>query len=297
MRKILALIVLISFFAVNSAMAASKSHSGSHSDDKDIKTEHLVEATLLFDEIYDIDISEGHYRVSVEILMAWEGETEKFLNKFGDAIIHGSKMEEFMAYDPWQNITTRNGIKGDLIISALQKSIRRGMTEEAISFGFEMYITSSQFEDKLWRRLQAISVEDVGFGDLNSPIIINTLNQMRQNFPYNDGDRPLFFVHAIRYLAAAKKDRTSDHMKNIVINEFRYGKKPVIPDFAIDMHTEEGRKLGRDFKHFLTVASQTNNNLEVNEDFKEKLLTLLQKIEDDDQEEVANQFRFNTWQQ
>ena len=206
-------------------------------------------------------------------------------------------MEEFMSYDPWQNITTRNGIKGDLIISALQKSIRRGMTEEAISFGFEMYITSSQFEDKLWRRLQAISVEDVGFGDLNSPILINSLNQMRQNFPYNDGDRPLFFVHAIRYLSAAKKDRTSDHMKNIVVNEFRFGKKPVIPDFAIDMHTEEGRKLGRDFKHFLTVASQTNNNLEVHEDFKEKLLTLLQKIEDDDQKEVANQFRFNTWQQ
>ena len=49
------------------------------------------------------------------------------------------------------------------------------------------------------------------------------------------------------------------------------GKKPVVPDFAIDMHTEEGRKLGRDFKHFLTVASQTKNNLEVHEDFKEKL--------------------------
>ena len=96
MKKILAFIVLISLFAVNSLLAASKSHSDSHSDDKDIKTEHLVEATLLFDEIYDIDISEGHYRVSVEILMAWEGETEKFLNKFGDTIIHGLKMEKFM---------------------------------------------------------------------------------------------------------------------------------------------------------------------------------------------------------
>ena len=96
MKKILAFIVLISLFAVNSLLAASKSHSNSHSDDKNIKTEHLVEATLLFDEIYDIDISEGHYRVSVEILMAWEGETEKFLNKFGDTIIHGLKMEKFM---------------------------------------------------------------------------------------------------------------------------------------------------------------------------------------------------------
>ena len=96
MRKILTLIVLISFFAVNSLMAASKSNSESQFNDKDIKTEHLVEATVLFDEIYDIDISEGHYRVSVEILMAWEGETEKFLNKFGDTIIHGPKMAKFM---------------------------------------------------------------------------------------------------------------------------------------------------------------------------------------------------------
>ena len=212
-------------------------------------------------------------------------------------IIIEKNMEDFMSYDPWQNITTRNGIKGDLIISALQKSIRRSMTEEAIIFAFEMYITSSQFEDKLWRRLQAISVEDVGFGDLNSPILINSLNQMRQNFPYSDGDRPIFFVHAIRYLSAAKKDRTSDHMKNIVINEFRYGKKPIIPDFAIDMHTEEGRKQGRDFQHFLNEASKTNNTLEVNEDFKEKLLELLKEIDENKKEETTNQFRFNTWQQ
>ena len=92
MKKFISFIILISFFVVSSVLAASKSNSG----DKNIKTEHLVEAILLFDEIYDIDISEGHYRVSVEILMAWEGETEKFLNKFGDTIIHGSKMEKFM---------------------------------------------------------------------------------------------------------------------------------------------------------------------------------------------------------
>ena len=123
-------------------------------------------------------------------------------------------MSEFMSYDPWRKVTTRNGIQGDLVISALQKSIRRGLTEEAVTFAYEMYITSPQFEDKLWRRLQAISVEDVGFGDLSAPVLINTLNQMRQNFPYTDPDRPIFFVHAIRFLAAAKKDRTSDNLKN-----------------------------------------------------------------------------------
>ena len=110
-----------------------------------------------------------------------------------------------MSYDPWGNVTTRNGIQGDLVISALQKSIRRGLEEEAVTFAYEMYITSEQFEEKLWRRLLAISVEDVGFGDSNAPVVINAINQIRKNFPYADGDRPLFFVHAIRYPCHGKE--------------------------------------------------------------------------------------------
>ena len=188
-------------------------------------------------------------------------------------------MSEFMSYDPWRNVTTRNGIQGDLVISALQKSIRRGLTEEAVTFAYEMYITSLQFEEKLWRRLQSIAVEDIGFGDLCAPVLINSLNQMRQNFPYTDPDRPIFFVHAIRYLSAAKKDRTSDNLKNIVVREFAYGRKPVIPDFAIDMHTEKGRNIGRDFKHFLEEGSRVENELHVNENYKARLLDLLDKIE------------------
>ena len=205
-------------------------------------------------------------------------------------------MSESMSYDPWRNVTTRNGIQGDLVISALQKSIRRGLTEEAVTFAYEMYITSLQFEEKLWRRLQAIAVEDVGFGDLSAPVLINSLNQMRQNFPYTDPDRPIFFVHAIRYLAAAKKDRTSDNLKNIVKREFEYGRKPVIPDFALDMHTEQGRKLGRDFKHFLEEGSRVENELPVNENYKARLLDLLDKIDQEAPQKVEDAFTYNAWQ-
>ena len=205
-------------------------------------------------------------------------------------------MSEFMSYDPWRQVTTRNGIQGDLVISALQKSIRRGLAEEAVTFAYEMYITSEQFEDKLWRRLQAISVEDVGFGDLSAPVLINALNQMRQNFPYTDADRPIFFVHAIRYLAAAKKDRTSDNLKNIVITEFEYGRKPIIPDFAMDMHTEKGREMGRDFKHFLAEGSRVENELEVEENYKARLLDLLDRIEGDEAQRTENAFSYNSWQ-
>ena len=205
-------------------------------------------------------------------------------------------MSKAVSYDPWQNVTTRNGIEGDLIISALQKSIRRGLAEEAVSFAYEMYITSPQLEEKLWRRLQAIAVEDIGFGDLSAPVLINSLNQMRQNFPYADGDRPIFFVHAIRYLAAAKKDRTSDNLKNIVKREFEYGRKPVIPDFALDMHTAKGQSMGRDFKHFLEEGSRVENELEVEENYKARLLDLLAKIEEDDLEKTEGAFDYNDWQ-
>lgn len=205
-------------------------------------------------------------------------------------------MSEFTSYDPWSRVTTRNGIQGDLVISALQKSIRRGLAEKAVTFAYEMYITSEQFEEKLWRRLQAISVEDVGFGDLNAPVLINSLNQMRQNFPYTDGDRPIFFVHAIRYLAAAKKDRTSDNLKNIVKTEFAYGRKPEIPDFALDMHTEQGRSMGRDFKHFLAEGSRVENELQGHENYRDRLLALLDRIEQENPEAAGNAFVYNGWQ-
>ena len=41
---------------------------------------HLVEAIVLFDEIYNINISEGHYRVSAELMMIWDGNTDQFIS-------------------------------------------------------------------------------------------------------------------------------------------------------------------------------------------------------------------------
>lgn len=199
-------------------------------------------------------------------------------------------------YDPWSRVTTRNGIQADLVISALQKSIRRGLTEEAVSFAYEMYITSEQLEDKLWRRLQAISVEDVGFGDLSAPVLINTLNTMRRNFPYQDGDRPIFFVHAVRYLSTAKKDRTSDNLKNIVKTEFAHGHKPEIPDFAYDKHTEQGRAMGRDARHFQLEGSRLENEISVDENYKDRLLQLMDKIEEEQPDPAPNAFPYNDWQ-
>ena len=111
-------------------------------------------------------------------------------------------MKNKFVQDPWARVTTRNGLRGDEVISALQKSIRRGLVEDACKFAYEMYITSPQMEDKLWRRLLTITVEDIGMGDPNAAILVNNLNDMRLKFDYADGDRPIYFIHAIRYLCA-----------------------------------------------------------------------------------------------
>ena len=68
--------------------------------------------------------------------------------------------EAFMSYDPWSNIQSRNGIPGDELISMLQKSIRRGLEENALAAAYEMYITSPQFHEKMWRPADVLYARD-----------------------------------------------------------------------------------------------------------------------------------------
>lgn len=196
--------------------------------------------------------------------------------------------------DPWANITTRNGLNGDEVISSLQKSIRRSLVEDACKFAYEMYITSPQMEDKLWRRLITITVEDVGMGDPNAAILINNLNSMRKEFDYADGDRPIFFIHAIRYLCNCQKDRSSDLLKNIVIKGFAMGEVPEIPDFALDKHTVRGAEMGRDSFHFLNEASKVIPQLPVDNDYKERYEEILKVYKPD--EVVESTFKYNGYQ-
>jgi len=114
--------------------------------------------------------------------------------------------------DPWVNIRTHNGFPADQVISAIQKEIRRGETENAVLLAHEMVITSPELEEYLWHRLMVISVEDIGFGQRDAPILINSLYQMLRTFDEGAPDRELFAVHAVRYLSSCQKDRSSDEM-------------------------------------------------------------------------------------
>ncbi len=159
--------------------------------------------------------------------------------------------------DPWVDVKTYNGFQADHVISSLQKEICRGNEENAALLAYEMIITSPALEDYLWHRLQVISVEDIGFGELLAPVVIRTLFEMNEDCDRAVGERKLYAIHAVRYLCSCKKDRSSDEMINWINHASKAGSLlPVIPDYALDMHTAEGQKKGRGRRHFFEEASR-----------------------------------------
>jgi replication-associated recombination protein RarA len=165
--------------------------------------------------------------------------------------------------DPWQRTTTEHGLPADEVISALQKCIRRGLVDNALLLGWEMYLTSPEMEEMLWSRLCVISVEDVGLGNPTAPILVETLFQMHKRYARPQHDRFLFAAHAIRVLASGPKDRTTDDMVNWAKNAVALGETlPEIPDFALDMHTRRGQELGRDYRWFVEEASKVAPQIE-----------------------------------
>jgi len=186
-------------------------------------------------------------------------------------------MSEKLSRDPWVHVRTYHDLPADEVISALQKEIRRGNTENAAVLAYEMVLTSPELEAKLWQRLLVISVEDIGMGNPQAPQLIYTLYQMHDEFDRDALDRPLFALHAVRFLCECDKDRSSDEMLNWIKNSIqKENLKPDIPDYAIDMHTNRGQQMGRGFAHFFAEGAQISPELsERNTEFRKRLLKLL----------------------
>ena len=156
--------------------------------------------------------------------------------------------------------------------SALQKSIRRGLTEKAMSFAL-LLLEKSWFV--CWRRLRIIATEDVG-----QPEIINAVENLYQMFLEFknakkgeiswDGKR--ITVLAALIMAEAKKDRRADEF--LELWDVMQKRKDVqalqnlkelwtaVPDEALDMHTVQGRRMGRKEEYWYAVSSKCENMTE-----------------------------------
>lgn len=149
-----------------------------------------------------------------------------------------------------------NGYSCDVLFSALQKFIRRGMVEEAVTVAYELSRTDREMCEVLWKRLLVISVEDIGMGDALAPVQVYCINETRKNFRDDPGEFGMFFVHAIRYLCHCSKDRSSCILAQLTEKRIQKGARIEFPDYVYDKHTEKGIAMGRDHRHFMEVASQ-----------------------------------------
>lgn len=153
---------------------------------------------------------------------------------------------------PWLGSKTISGFTADEVPSMLQKAIRRGLEEDAINAAYEMYRTSPELEDIMWRRLIMVAMEDIGFGDLKAAPIAYAYYKAKDLYDRESADRQLPFVQIIRYLCRCPKERSSSYYQNMQEFKFDNGYQFEIADYALDKHTARGREMGRDTMYFYT---------------------------------------------
>jgi replication-associated recombination protein RarA len=149
--------------------------------------------------------------------------------------------------------STVGGYKCEEVSSAMQKCIRRGLEEDALFWATELDLTG--FGEYVWKRLKIIASEDVGLeeGSLRAVLMRalyeNWLEQRKKADTKHAPER-LFLVHAVLALSRSYKSRVVDNAL-IVFYEGARAKRE-IPDFALDRHTQRGRRLKRGWEHFFT---------------------------------------------
>lgn len=156
-----------------------------------------------------------------------------------------------------------------LLKSALQKCIRRGQTEKAMYFAIELAKKGGWY--MAWRRLRVIAVEDVGQSDVISAV--EALYRQFLEWKGKDGDGTGWdclrcVACAAKILADAPKDRRADEMLEL-LEAFEkcpddvelqqwHDELSQVPDDAYDMHTLQGKKMGRGLLHWYTASSYTD---------------------------------------
>jgi replication-associated recombination protein RarA len=136
------------------------------------------------------------------------------------------------------------------VVSALQKTIRRGEEKESMYWALEM---CPHYEKYLWRRLIVIANEDVGLAD---PHIIPLIVALRSSwFVLRDNggqdECRLILANAILALCRAPKSRLADHFQCVATSEWQGDDKHEIPDYALDKHTLRGSQMKRGMEFFL----------------------------------------------
>jgi replication-associated recombination protein RarA len=178
------------------------------------------------------------------------------------------------------NLITENGYSFSEVASALQKTIRRGLEEEAMYWATEL---EGKFQEYLWKRLQIISVEDIGIAD---PLVVIYVAEMRRLYKEirkqcdagkGNPSHKMALGNAILAMCRAKKSRIGDEFQIAIYGRRASGWKLDIPDYALDMHTARGRQKGRGQEHFWTEGTKLDNPGKVDNPYTEEAIEIRTK--------------------
>jgi len=152
------------------------------------------------------------------------------------------------------------------VVSALQKSIRRGDVKMAGYWACEMW--QSGFDAYFWRRILIISAEDVAGIVTLEVLALHDAYCIINKHRKGDGGGQLFVCKAAYLLAKAQKSRDVDNLINLVCmdglgisneeiqHDLEAAGQATMDDFPIpqeawDYHTPKGKKNGETRETFI----------------------------------------------
>jgi replication-associated recombination protein RarA len=153
---------------------------------------------------------------------------------------------------------TEKGYSLSDVVSALQKEIRRGNEREAVYWMMEMV---PAYENYFWKRLMIILHEDIGVA---APTVMIAVQQFRELYwdlrkDGKEDDCYMMAVNALILMCRAPKTRICLELLVCVTMDRKKRPPRDIPDYALDMHTDRGRRKSRGIKHFVEEASLLSN--------------------------------------
>ena len=158
-----------------------------------------------------------------------------------------------------------------VLISMMQKSVRRGLEEDALYsvWALEMlgYIRVAI------NRLRVTAYEDIGAADPLAVLLATRALDDADKAIQNKKGFGLEINTAVLALCRAKKSRDADNVLPVVWAELALGEPKEIPDYVFDKHTLLGKKMGRGEQFFADHAGILNPD-HSNEAWKEQATTL-----------------------
>ena len=174
----------------------------------------------------------------------------------------------------YQQFTAQGYDLGE-VASALQKSVRRGLEEDAMYWAVELF--NSNFDEYCWKRLRIMSCEDIGFGNPDAAPAVQALYMMYCDLKKKkeDTQQPwrLMLTQAVLLLCRSQKSRVVDHAL-IHFWGSHGNEKKAIPEYALDKHTAKGKSNGRGWKHFFEEGTLLSPMAEIEGETRYKALAM-----------------------